>query len=186
MGVLTAAALRLPAAQHAEQPWENGHGVSRVVATSPVAAGFDTLDWQVSVTAITRDCPFSALPGLDRRFTVIDGAGVELDFPEQGLRERVERQARSFAFRGDWRASCRLLVGPVQVLNVITRRGRCAAEVELAPSDLVPNLRKAAGETLLALELGTLEAWVLQGAGEEVCVHAPTRGGETLALIRIR
>lgn len=64
-------AARLPALLHLRVPWKNGLGVSRVIATGPSQeAGYDSLHWQVSGTEIGADCPFSALPGLDRYFTV--------------------------------------------------------------------------------------------------------------------
>src|SRR5687768_3389579 len=68
----------LPAQAHRTQPWKNGLGVSRMIAEVPSGAGFDAVLWQVSVTEISTDCPFSDLPGLGRQFAVIEGDGVEL------------------------------------------------------------------------------------------------------------
>ncbi len=67
---------------HRVQPWKNGLGSSTVVAEHPRLAAFDELIWQVSVTEITQDCPFSALPGLSRLFCVLEGGGVELSVLE--------------------------------------------------------------------------------------------------------
>ncbi len=177
--------MHLPAAGHGKQPWKNGLGVSRIVAETPRGAGFDALAWQVSSTEIGADCPFSSLPGLDRQFTVISGAGVELSCAEPGIVQRIAMPYAPYAFRGDWRTHCRLLGGPVRVFNVMTRRGACSARIESVPADGVNTLRKAAGETLVAVELGTLEAWLLEGTAEETCAWKPTRAGEMLALVRI-
>lgn len=180
--------VRLPAAGQAKQPWKNGLGISQIVAQSPRDAGFDALDWQLSSTGIAADCPFSSLPGLDRQFTLIEGAGVELSCAEPGIVQRIDKPHIPFAFRGDWRTHCRLLAGPVQVFNVMTRRGSCSARVEILPAGGVSMLRKAAGETLVAVELGTLEAWLLQGEAAEDCAWSATQAAATggmLAVVRI-
>ena len=177
----------LPAAQHQAQPWKNGLGVSRMIAEFPQGAGFDAVLWQVGSTEIGADCPFSSLPGLDRQFMVIEGAGVELSSVDEetgaSWRERIERLQPPYAFRGDWRTSCRLLNGPVRVFNVMTRRGKFSAAVEIAPAATVRNMKKNEGEILIAVELPTLDAWLLDSPGKENCDIEGT--GERV-LVRIR
>ncbi len=147
----------LPAAARSSQPWKNGLGVSQVIATDPEGAGFDTLRWQVSTTGFGADCPFSSLPGLDRWFTLIEGAGVELqceDVPAGKLQMlRVDRPFVPHAFRGDWRTDCRMLGGAVRVLNVMCRRGGATAVVEMVKAEGELPLVQRSGETLLALLL---------------------------------
>ena len=48
----------------------------------------DARGWQVrvSVAEIGQDGPFSAFPGVTRWFTVLKGAGVELDFAGRPVR----------------------------------------------------------------------------------------------------
>jgi environmental stress-induced protein Ves len=170
-------ATRLPAAQHTALPWKNGLGVSYTIADSPPGAGFDAVDWQVGHTGIGADCPFSNLPGLDRQFMVIEGAGVELTCVDEAGKQsvnRIETQYAPFSFRGDWRTSCRLLGGPVKVFNVMTRRGRCSAKVEIVSN--LNALHKAPGETLIAVEFATLDAWLPDG---------PILGVGRVALVRI-
>jgi hypothetical protein len=173
--------VHLPASQHSTQPWKNGLGVSRVIAGEPAGAGFDTLLWQVGATEIGADCPFSDLPGLDRQFMVIAGVGVELTSKDAetgaAWHERIERLQAPYAFRGNWSTQCRLLAGPVRVLNVITRRKRCAAAVDFADATEIAG---AAGETLIAVDLASLDAWRLDGAGS---MRVP-RGD--VAVVRIR
>jgi environmental stress-induced protein Ves len=171
----------LPAAQRRAQPWKNGLGVSHTIAEFPQGAGFDAMEWQVGHTDIGADCPFSDLPGLDRQFMVIAGVGVELTSKDAetgaAWHERIERLQAPYAFRGDWSTQCRLLAGPVRVLNVITRRKRCAAAVDFADAT---ELAGAAGETLIAVDLASLDAWRLDGAGS---MRVP-RGD--VAVVRIR
>ncbi len=171
-------AIHLPASQHRALPWKNGLGISYTIADFPPGAGFDAVNWQVSGTAIGADCPFSDLPGLDRQFMVIEGAGVELtctDGTGKTTVNRVEPMHGPFAFRGDWRTTCRLLDGPVKVFNVMTRRGKCAATVEIACG--LENTRPSAGETVIAVELPSLESWILDG---------PVAGMGRAVLVRIR
>ena len=51
--------VRLPAAKHAALPWKNGLGVSRIIATEPPGAGYESMLWQIGRTEIVADCPFS-------------------------------------------------------------------------------------------------------------------------------
>ena len=124
-------------------------GVARIIASHPEGAGYDSLHWQVSTTRISAHCPFSILPGLDRHFLVLEGEGVELNCrrPEGELRSRLWPGSGAFEFRGDWQTECRLLGGPVEVFNVIVRRGRWEARVSQSENQELP---EAADETLLA------------------------------------
>jgi environmental stress-induced protein Ves len=172
----------LPAARHQRQPWKNGLGVSLVIAGMPEGAGFDRLDWQISSTEIAADCPFSSLPGLERLFLVIGGSGVELSCTGEGVdrRERIDAGRGPFRFSGDWRTSCRLLDGPVRVLNVITRRGRFGAQLAVGNSVV---LRKEPEETLVAVDLASLDAWLLRGRVTEA--RLPDSVPRHLALVRL-
>jgi len=151
----------LPAALHRAQPWKNGLGVSYTIADFPEGAGFDSVQWQVGHTAITADCPFSDLPGMDRQFMVLEGAGVELtctDATGKASVRRIEPLQPPFAFQGDWRTTCRLLDGPVKVFNVMTRRGKFSAVVSLEPSAI-----ENADDKLIAVALPGLDAWIVEG-----------------------
>jgi hypothetical protein len=175
--------LNLPAAQHAKVPWKNGLGVSRVIATEPPGAGFDTMLWQVSGTEIGADCPFSELKGLDRLFMVTEGAGVDLTSTNDVGRTwtaRVNIGQLPYAFRGGWKTHCRLLDGPVRVLNVIARRGKAGASVEFLKQG---SSQRAAGEVAIVVHLESLDAWLLSGPVSESISISPPPG--PVALIRI-
>ncbi len=154
-----------------------------MIATDPPGAGYDTMRWQVGGTEITADCPFSSLPGLDRQFMVVEGAGVELtSIDDHGATRTTPVYAMRlpYAFRGDWKTDCRLLGGPVRVFNVIARRGKARASVEFLDGK---TLTKAAGETALAVHLGSLDAWMLSGQSKESAMINPPPG--PVLLIRI-
>jgi environmental stress-induced protein Ves len=180
----------LPASQHRAQPWKNGLGVSKVIAEVPPGVGFNAVLWQVSVTDIGSDCPFSNLSGLDRQFVVIEGAGVELVSVDEttgaSSRQLVQRLSLPYAFPGDWRTTCRLLGGPVRVLNVMTRRRRFAATIEILTSDRAVQLEKAAGEVLVGVDLHSLDAWLLDGDAAERQTVMPSAGLRNAALVTIR
>lgn len=100
------------------QPWKNGGGLTRELLAWPNANG-----WQlrISVADIRADGPFSAYPGVDRWFAVVEGAGVLLALPD-GSR-RVEPDSDPLEFRGEAAPHCELLDGPTRDLNLMLRRG---------------------------------------------------------------
>lgn len=172
----------LPASRHQTQPWKNGLGISTLIAQMPPDAGFDTVLWQVSATEFGTDCPFSHLPGLDRLFTVIDGAGVELDSVDEttgAVARQIVRPRAPYAFAGDWRTTCRVLDGPVRVLNVMTRRGRFDAAVEIRSA--AEALPPGPSEIRVAVDLRSLDAWLLD---DDPATVAPAR--ESIAVVRLR
>ena len=73
----------------APQRWRNGGGWTRELLAWPDAAG-----WQVrlSVADVERDGPFSAFPGVQRWFAVLEGEGVELTV--DGERRRIAARTR--------------------------------------------------------------------------------------------
>ena len=108
------------------QPWRNGGGVTRELASHPAAtpAGDATVqggwDWRVSIAEVSRAGGFSAFPGMDRVLTVIDGELLLLSV--DGAEHPLEKY-RPFRFSGDAASAGALPTGDVRDLNVITRNG---------------------------------------------------------------
>ncbi|MEU5542301.1 HutD family protein [Streptomyces sioyaensis] len=119
----------LRAAGRAAAPWSNGGGVTREIAVHPPGAGWDGFAWRVSLADVTRDGPYSPLPGVRRILTVVDGAGLELTV--DGTPRLLPGRYRPFAFPGDATTVSRLLDGPVVNLNVMLREGRAEGTVEM-------------------------------------------------------
>ena len=146
-------------AAYATIPWKNGRGVTRRVAVFPAEAGYQALDWHVSRTAIAHDTPFSQLTGLDRQLLLVSGEGVILRLRSEtdhvDLERRIDRPLEPFAFRGDWDVDCAVVDGPVEVLNVMTRRGRAAARIDVRAFSAPETLRKPARETLVVFAAGS-------------------------------
>jgi environmental stress-induced protein Ves len=176
----------LTADQYQRVPWKNGLGVSQTIVQHPADAGFDTVLWQVGTTTIEADCPFSDLSGMDRQFMVIQGAGVELSSVDAagGMHRAEVRPGIVHRFQGDWRTQCRLLDGPVRVLNVMTRRGRFSAQCGYITTRQL-QVTKAALEALVAVELDSLQAWVASGTASETCHMEGPPAPLRLALMKI-
>ncbi|RKT11920.1 hypothetical protein BX285_5882 [Streptomyces sp. 1114.5] len=126
----------LRASERPATAWLNGGGVTREVAGFPAGAGLEKFDWRVSLADVASAGPFSPFPGIDRVITLVAGAGMALTV--DGVEQLVDAPYRPFAFSGDATTDCRLLGGPVVDFNVMTRRGRVEATVDLlsAPADV--------------------------------------------------
>ena len=144
---------RLPA-----QPWKNGVGLTREIATEPAGAAIDAFGWRISVAEATQDAPFSAFPGVDRCIVLLDGAGLHLRSDDGALDHALDTPDRPFRFSGDTALSARVLGGPTTDFNVMVRRGHWRAEVR--PVDTASVVLRA-DATLL---LGRRGAWTVQGA----------------------
>ncbi|HEY8051584.1 MAG TPA: HutD family protein [Steroidobacteraceae bacterium] len=144
----------LRAAAHAAVPWKNGGGVTHEVAVHPQGAGFDTLDWRVSIAQVRSAGPFSSLPGLDRRLAVLEGTlAIALgEAPETVL----SAGAPPLHFPGEAPVQAHPVDGPVTDLNIMTRRGRFSSAVAL--HDVQSSTRVASGPgSLLVLALTDLQ-----------------------------
>jgi len=100
------------------QPWRNGGGLTRELLAWPSR---DHWALRISVADIRADGPFSAFPGVDRWFAVLEGNGVKLQLP--GGSQRVEIDSAPLHFRGEHAPDCTLIDGPTRDLNFMVRRG---------------------------------------------------------------
>lgn len=73
--------------------------------------------WRVSAATIECDGPFTAFPGWFRRTVLLSGAGIRLGDVA------VRPDSPEIAYAGDPPPDCRLIKGPVMVLNVFTKPG---------------------------------------------------------------
>lgn len=153
----------------APQAWRNGGGTTRELLTWPA-----TGDWQLRISRadIAADGPFSAFPGVERWFTVLEGRGVALTF---AATETVLRVGDApLQFDGALAPGCRLLDGPTTDLNLMARSGRGWMEpvVNAAPWDCGLAMRGmytsvagawSAGADNIRIAAGTL-LWVADAA----------------------
>lgn len=98
--------------------WRNGGGQTRELLTRPGEG-----DWQlrISLADITRDGGFSAFPGVQRWFAVVQGAGVALRFAN--VVHTLNCTAPALHFDGAAAPECSLLAGPTRDLNLMLRSG---------------------------------------------------------------
>ncbi|OHV59736.1 HutD-family protein [Mesorhizobium sp. LCM 4577] len=142
----------LRAADYRVMPWKNGGGTTTEIAVSPDGAGLDDFDWRVSMARVETSGPFSSFAGIDRTLTVLEGDGVILAIAGQPP-TRLTTASVPLAFPGDAPTNAALIGGPITDLNVMTRRGRMAHEVERRPfSDEIRIAPRA--DTTLVLAVG--------------------------------
>ena len=109
------------------EPWRNGGGVTRQIASRPApaspvqdGAGDGGWDWRVSIADVTKAGEFSPFPGMERVLTVIEG---ELLLLSVDGTEHLMEKYRPFRFAGGAATVSKLPTGDVRNLNVITRTG---------------------------------------------------------------
>jgi environmental stress-induced protein Ves len=132
------------------QPWRNGGGTTREVLAGPRAADWQ---WRVSVADIAADGPFSAWPGVERWFAVMEGAGVELSW--HGHRVRLHPGDAPLRFDGAAPPDCRLLAGQTRDLNLMLRQATGRLNGVVAAHPWQPDAPVAGLYTAVA---GTLQA----------------------------
>lgn len=98
------------------RPWKNGGGTSRDLLAWPSAE-----DWRVRVglAEIEADGPFSSYPRVQRWFSVVAGAGVQLSIG--GALHRMPFGANPLLFDGGDVTTCRRLGGNSTALNLMLR-----------------------------------------------------------------
>lgn len=111
-------------------PWRNGGGTTAEIATWPADAGGDAFVGRVSIANLDRDSVFSAWPGIDRTFVLLDGDGVVL--AHDGAEVTLAALHDPYRFSGDRSSSCRLVGGPARAFNLMVRRGEARGEVVVA------------------------------------------------------
>lgn len=108
-------------------PWKNGHGIARDLLCWP-----DEVQWglRISVADLTQDAMFSAYPGVDRWFGLLEGPGVELQWRKAVRRMDVGHNL--LHFDGGLPPQALLAGGPCRALNVMARRGGLRVKVQAA------------------------------------------------------
>jgi environmental stress-induced protein Ves len=152
-------------------PWKNGGGTTTEIAVAPEGASFKDFDWRISMAHVGQDGPFSSFPGIDRTLSVLTGAGITLAFGD-GERVRLDRASAPYPFAADRAVDGLLASGPIDDLNVMSRRGRWRHRVERL-SD-AGSLNASEGLLVLVARGGD---WQVNGAslaaGDSAILDAP-------------
>src|SRR4051812_12309770 len=121
----------LKSEDYTRAPWKNGGGVFTDIAdahrTDAPVKDWDSLIWRFASTPIVAPGPFSYMPGIDRLQMVIGGRGLVLKARGQEFDER--EPFTTVRFTGELDIVTELEAGPVEVVNLMARRG--AAEIDL-------------------------------------------------------
>lgn len=121
----------LKSEHYTRSPWKKGGGVFTDIADAhrPCVAvkDWDSLLWRFASTPIVAPGPFSHMPGIDRLQMVTGGRGLVLKSPTQEFDER--EPFTTVRLTGEMEIVTALEAGPVEVVNLMARRG--AAEIEL-------------------------------------------------------
>lgn len=169
--------------------WRNGGGATRELLAWPSEKGWAL---RLSVAEIERDGPFSAFPGVQRWFAVIEGAGVELRWGADRICS-IRPCDEVLQFDGGIAPDCRLLNGPTQDLNLMLTRGRGGLQRPLPGEPLALQapfkaiyvadavLLHRVGAASQALAAGSL-AWSDAAAGERWTLEAGA-GMRALAVV---
>ena len=157
------------------KPWKNGKGTTADLFMSPAGATHDTFDLRFSMAPIVEDGPFSSFPSADRRITMIEGNGLDLDFGD--FSQRLVR-FEPCRFDTELAPMGSPVDGPVRVVNVMARRPKwqiadCnvvdAVSAKLLPGELCFFFAIDAGWQTRNAEtyytLGKHEVLLAEGAG---------------------
>lgn len=119
-GMFEPAPLIVRATDTPAQPWRNGGGHTRELLTRPAGAH----EWRlrISLAEVDRAGPFSVFPGIQRWFSVIEGAGVRLSLP--GREYELRPGHAPLRFGGDDPVSCSLIDGTTTDLNLMHAGGQ--------------------------------------------------------------
>ncbi|MFO1508042.1 MAG: HutD family protein [Lysobacterales bacterium] len=186
----------LGASDYRRMRWLNGGGWTTEIAREP-ADPAQAFQWRVSIADVEADGPFSMVPGVSRDLVLLEGAGVELEFPG-GRRERLTRRFQHLQFDGADNVQCRLVDGPTRDFNVMTRDGFARATVLARPLvDSMVLFREPGAGWLVHVHAGSATCegeggqWPL-GAGATLRADAAAmperlvvRGGGELVLVKL-
>lgn len=142
--------------------WSNGGGETTEIAVVPSGATFETFDWRLSVAHVAAKGPFSILPAIDRSLVVTRGAGLILaseDLPSI----TITPDSPPLEFKGESAIQATLVDGPVDDLNVMTRRGRFAHQMRVRP--IAGELQLQADGALLIVSLRDCDSLVEWSGG---------------------
>jgi uncharacterized protein len=111
----------IDAAAMTPTPWKNGGGSTRTLLALPSEAA-----WQlrISMSDFGQDGPFSPYPGVERWLSLVEGAGMRLEFASGTT--TLTPLDPPLQFDGGAPPFGRLLQGAVRDLNLMNQGGRAA------------------------------------------------------------
>ncbi|HKT94417.1 MAG TPA: HutD family protein [Paraburkholderia sp.] len=181
-------------ARIAPERWANGGGTTRTIACGPALDDQNVAaPWRVSLARIDGPAKFSQFHGYDRTLLLVDDGAIDLHSQDGQLLARAEQPVH---FSGDLHVWVNLPARPVNVLNVMCKRGAFRARVNVAAHS--QRVTPAATHLLVSLAgqwnvesallrgvtLPPLNAMWISGRPEELALR-PSGPGAQLASIAI-
>jgi len=155
-------------------PWKNGGGTTTEIAVSPEGASLGDFDWRISMAHVGQDGPFSSFPGIDRTLSVLTGNGIRLAFGD-GETVALDGETEPFFFAADRAVDGLLVDGPIDDLNVMSRRGGWSHHVERLLGD---GPREITAERRVLVLVAHQGNWQVNGTtlstGDSAVLEAPT------------
>lgn len=111
------------------QPWKNGGGTTREIASFPERENPGDFDWRISIANIAASGPFSRYPGIDRSIALIAGEGIVMTAASADWTHPLDVPCEPYCFRGEDDCVATLLGQRSRDFNVMTRRGRYRHEL---------------------------------------------------------
>ncbi len=149
----------------AATPWRNGGGVTRELLAWPEGA-----HWKVrmSVAEVAQDGPVSRVPGVERWFAVLAGAGVRLRL--EGATHALATGSAPFRFDGGAATDCALVAGPTQDFNLMLRG--CSGRMERLHGGRA--VESGAGKLVANYDIGARTlAWRILDTDTALRIEAP-------------
>ena len=114
------------------EPWRNGAGQTRPVASRQDGAG---IVWRVSVAEIEAAGPFSRFEDIDRTAVMVEGTQLRLVAPQRQL--TFDGPGSQVHFPGEQAWHCEAPTSPTRLWNVMVRRGAACAVVRSVEDQVV-------------------------------------------------
>jgi uncharacterized protein len=172
----------------ATQAWANGGGTTRTIAKQ---TGDDGIDWRISLATLNGPAKFSQFPGIDRTLLLLDDGAVDLHSQDGAS---FVRPGQPVHFSGDLLIWASVPAQPVDVLNVMTRRGAYRATLNVAAHSLritpaatqfvlcVAGQWSVASSLLNGVSLQPMTGIWFDGRREEIDLHAIGPGARLVSI----
>lgn len=116
----TANVLRFELSTVPTEPWRNGRGMTRVIASGSFGQNPAQWDYRISVADISDSGPFSTFNGIERSSLLLDGQSILLTDGEE--RRLQVSPLEIIRYDGEWPLNAFIGSSPARFLNVMTRR----------------------------------------------------------------
>jgi environmental stress-induced protein Ves len=115
--------------QYRTVPWKNGKG-STLELMVEKCRGEDEFVWRLSMAPVIANGAFSDFAHYDRTLILVEGNGITLNHGN-GQCDVLKKKFDMAQFDGGWHTDVVLQAGDILDFNVMTRQGKCRAQVTL-------------------------------------------------------